>query len=125
MCISHFCQRTCWQRANCLSDMAAGVIPGTTCLYLLWHHRVKILCVHRADAWHPCMGLLVFISEGFPSFKKIKSALLHLLSTVWPGDQQQSSSGSSVEVHGLRVHVNPSNAAIQQDSPEVPVVIKL
>ena len=75
MCISYFCQRTCWQRANRLSDMAAGMIPGTTCLYLVWHHRFKILCAHRADACHPCTGLFVFISECFPSFKKIKPTL--------------------------------------------------
>lgn len=76
MCISRFCQRTCWrQRADCLSDMEAGMIPGTTCLYLVWHRRFKILCVHRASAQRPGMGILVFISEGFPSFKKIKPTL--------------------------------------------------
>lgn len=68
--VSHYCQRTCWQRAKCLSDMDAGMIPGTTCLYLVWHHRFKVLCVRGANAWHPCTGLLVFATKGFSSLKK-------------------------------------------------------
>lgn len=71
MCISHFCQGTCWQRVKCLLDMVPGLVPSSTSPHLVWHHGLKILHAHRANAWYFHTNLLVVTSKGLSSFQKI------------------------------------------------------